>query len=109
MILNFVSDCGSYPYSTQCPLLSIEIPELTTNVIFPESVPVQTPPRDDYNFTDLDYMTQQQLLDICGQDIITFSEMGAPEKEVLWEKRYVNKVIRVNYNIRFSRFGRGIY
>ena len=52
-------------------------------------MPVQTPPRDDYNFTDLDYMTQQQLLDICGQDIITFSEMGAPEKEVLWEKRYV--------------------
>ena len=36
-------------------------------------------------------MTQQQLLDICGQDIITFSEMGAPEKEVLWEKRFVHK------------------
>ena len=59
-------------------------------------MPVQTPPRDDYNFTDLDYMTQQQLLDICGQDIITFSEMGAPEKEVLWEKRFVHKFIRVS-------------
>ena len=88
-------DCGSHPKagspnkSNLVPLLSIEIPELPFNVIFPGSVPTQTPPRSDYNFNDLDYITQQQLLDVCEQDIITFSEMGAPEKEVLWEKRYV--------------------
>ena len=82
-----LTDCGSHPYSSTCALLSIEIPELPTNVVFPETVPTQMPPRSDYNFNDLDYMTQQQLLDICEQDIITFTEMGAPEKEVLWEKR----------------------
>ncbi len=38
--------------------------------------------------SDLDFMTQQQLLDICAQDILTFTELPAAEREVLWEKRY---------------------
>lgn len=81
-------DCGSHPYADTCPLLSIELPELSTPIIFPAKIPVQLPPRQDYNFNDLDYITQQQLLDVCDQDIITFTELPAQEREVLWEKRH---------------------
>ena len=86
-------DCGSHPNADTCPLFSIELPELSTNIVFPANVPIQTPPRHDYNFNDLDYYTQQLLLDICDQDFITFTEMDAPNREVLWEKRYyLNKI-----------------
>ena len=82
-------DSGSHPYADTCALLSIELPELTTNVIYPVNVPVQDQGlRMDYNFNDLDYYTQQMLLDICDQDIFTFTEMPINEREVLWEKRY---------------------
>lgn len=81
-------DCGSHPSDDACALLSIELPELSTPIIFPKKIPVQPPPRQDYNFQDLDYITQQQLMDICDQDVFTFTEMPPQEREVLWEKRY---------------------
>ncbi len=81
-------DSGSHPNAEACAVLSIELPELSTPIIFPEKIPVQRPPRRDYDFEDLDYITQQQLIDICDQDIITFTEMPPQAREVLWEKRY---------------------
>ena len=48
---------------------------------------------DAYDFEALDYHTKQQLLDICSQDIMTFTELPAHEKEILWEKRYYLKNI----------------
>ena len=47
--------------------ISIELPELSSQVVFPEHIPIQLPPRLDYNFKDLDFETQQQLLDLCDQ------------------------------------------
>ena len=68
--------------------LSIELPELNTPVMFPTHVPIQELPKHEYNFGDLDYLTQQELLDICDQDIITFFGLPSHQKELLWEKRY---------------------
>ena len=89
-------DSGSHPHLNKCPLLTIELPELDTVVKFPSSPPPQPPPSEElsgvsYNIDDLDYLTKQHLLDICSQDIITFTEMPAQDKEVLWEKRYYLK------------------
>ena len=85
-------DSGSHPYLDKCPLLTVELPELESVVQFPKIVPAQPPPTDvagiSYEFEDLDYYTKQQLLDICSIDIITFSELPAHEKEILWEKRH---------------------
>ena len=90
-------DSGSHPHLDKCPLLTVELPELESIVKFPENVPAQPPPTDvagvTYEFEDLDYNTKQQLLDICSQDIITFTELPAYEKEVLWEKRHYLKNI----------------
>lgn len=69
-------------------MISLDLPEMPYNIVFPITVPVQSPRRHDYNFNELDYYMQQQLYDICDQDIITFSEMSPVEREVLWEKRY---------------------
>ena len=57
-------------------------------VIFPVNVPFQNPPRNDYNFQDLDYYTQQELLDVCDQDFISFTELRPQDREVLWDKRH---------------------
>ncbi len=46
-----------------------------------------------YSSPDLDYLTQQQLLDICDQDILSFNDLPVAEREVLWEKRYYLKEI----------------
>ncbi len=46
-----------------------------------------------FDFSDLDYLTQQQLLDICDQDILSFNDLPVAEREVLWEKRYYLKGI----------------
>ena len=81
-------DSGSHPYADKCPLLSIELPNLSHPVIFPVNVPFQSPPRSDYNFQDLDYYTQQELLDVCDQDFISFTELRPQDREVLWEKRH---------------------
>ena len=82
-------DSGSHPYADKCPLLSIELPnQLGHPVIFPVNVPFQSPPRSDYNFQDLDYYTQQELLDVCDQDFISFTELRPQDREVLWEKRH---------------------
>ena len=90
-------DSGSHPYLDTCPFLSVELPELESIVTFPGNVPTQQPTTDvagiTYEFEDLDYYTKQQLLDICSQDIITFTQLPAHEKEVLWEKRYYLKNI----------------
>ena len=88
-------DPGSHPYLDSCPLITVELPELETFVKFPENIPAQPPTidgtRNSYDFEELDYNTKQQLLDICGQDIMTFTELPAHEKEILWEKRYYLK------------------
>ena len=90
-------DSGSHPSLDSCPLITIELPELESVVKFPENIPAQQPTTDAtgsaYDFEALDYNTQQQLLDICGQDIMTFTELPAHEKEILWEKRYYLKNI----------------
>ena len=51
---------------------SIELPELSTPVIFPIKVPIQELPQHEFNFDDLDYITQEELKDMCNLDIITF-------------------------------------
>ena len=56
-----------------------ELPELNTPVIFPKNVELQTP--HEFNFNDLDYRTQQELTEMCDQDIITFFEL--PGKNIL--------------------------
>ena len=56
--------------------------------MFPTHVPIQELPKHEYNFGDLDYLTQQELLDMCDQDIITFFGLPSHQKELLWEKRY---------------------
>jgi phosphatidylinositol-4-phosphate 3-kinase len=88
-------DSGSHPYLDTCPFLSVELPEIESIVTFPGHVPTQQPTTDvagiSYEFEDLDYYTKQQLLDICSQDIITFTQLPVHEKEVLWEKRYYLK------------------
>ena len=40
------------------------MPELNTPVMFPTHVPIQELPKHEYNFGDLDYLTQQELLEI---------------------------------------------
>lgn len=81
-------DSGSHPYANTCPVLSIELPELGSAVRFPDKIPIQQPPRLEYNFADLDLPDQQQLQDTCDLDIFTFLELPAPQREILWEKRY---------------------
>ena len=60
-------DSGSHPSANSCPVLSVELPEIGSPVVFPDKVPNQLAPRADYNFRDLQHDDQQQLLDICGQ------------------------------------------
>ena len=60
-------DSGSHPAANACAVLSMELPEIGSPVVFPDKVPNQLAPRDDYNFKDLQHDDQQQLLDICGQ------------------------------------------
>ena len=87
-------DSGSHPHLDTCPMLTVELPELESVVKFPEHVPSQPPTTAagvTYEFEELDYYTKQQLLDTCSQDIITFTELPAHEKEILWEKRYYLK------------------
>ena len=60
-------------------ILFSELPELNTPVIFPKHVELQTP--HEFNFNDLDYRTQQELTEMCDQDIITFFEL--PGKFIL--------------------------
>ena len=60
-------------------ILFSELPELNTPVIFPKHVELQTP--HEFNFNDLDYRTQQELTEMCDQDIITFFEL--PGKNIL--------------------------
>ncbi len=43
-------DPGSHPSANSCPVLSLELPELGSRVIFPDKIPIQPPPRQDYNF-----------------------------------------------------------
>ena len=83
-------DSGSHPNLDTCPMITVELPELESVVKFPEHILPQTTnmPGISYEFEELDYHTKQQLLDICSQDIITFTELPAHEKEILWEKRY---------------------
>ena len=60
-------DSGSHPSANSCPVLSMELPEIGSPVVFPDKVPNQLAPREDYNFRDLQHDDQQQLLDICSQ------------------------------------------
>ena len=46
---------------------NISSTDFNPQVEFPDEIPVQKPPRLDYNFKDLDFETQQQLLDLCDQ------------------------------------------
>lgn len=83
-------DTGSHPTADKSPMLSFELPELNTAVRFPEVIePQQRPaPGSSYSLGEFDELTQQELLDICSLDIISFNEMLAQDKEVLWEKRH---------------------
>lgn len=33
-------------------------------------------------------MDQQRLMDICDQDIITFTEMPQSDRDLVWDKRH---------------------
>ena len=43
-------DPGSHPDANSCPVISIELPELGSPVVFPMQVPIQAPPSQDFNF-----------------------------------------------------------
>ena len=71
-------DSGSHPSANSCPVLSMELPEIGSPVVFPDKVPNQLAPRDaDYNFRDLQHDDQQQLLDICGQGSVQQSRRSS--------------------------------
>ena len=74
-------------------ILFLELPELNTPVIFPKNVELQTP--HEFNFNDLDYRTQQELTEMCDQDIITFFEL--PGKITL------NRIVSTACKIRFMQ------
>ena len=75
-------------------ILFLELPELNTPVIFPKNVELQTP--HEFNFNDLDYRTQQELTEMCDQDIITFFEL--PGKIIL------NRIVSTACKIQFMQF-----
>jgi hypothetical protein len=43
-------DSGSHPAANTCPVLSIELPELVSPVVFPDKIPIQPASRMDFNF-----------------------------------------------------------
>ena len=53
-------DSGSHPAANACAVLSMELPEIGSPVVFPDKVPNQLAPRADYNFRDLQHDDQQQ-------------------------------------------------
>ncbi len=72
-----------------CPVLSAEMPDLGGKVAFPSHIPIQESFKNkNYDLDDLDFFSRQQLRDICDQDLITFTELSAGEREILWEKRF---------------------
>lgn len=78
---------GSHPHSDLHPVLGLELPDYGGTLVFPSTrnkETVVTAPT--YDFDSLDQNTQQQLLDIIGQD--TFTRPVPEDREVLWEKRH---------------------
>ena len=80
-------DSGSHPSCHTCPLVSIELPELGGPVTFPPA------PADLPALELLDSGSQQQLRDLCEQDILQFTQRSPKERELLWDKRrYLSSV-----------------
>ncbi|XP_050532896.1 phosphatidylinositol 4-phosphate 3-kinase C2 domain-containing subunit beta isoform X2 [Daktulosphaira vitifoliae] len=78
---------GTHPYSHSHPVLSVEVQEFDSRIIFPSINRDYNPNiNDSFDFTSLDINTQEQLLDIIYQD--TFTRPLSEDREVLWEKRY---------------------
>lgn len=80
-------DSGSHPSGTSCPLISLELPELGGPVSFPSCNELQ----EGGGLKELDQLdsnTQQQLKDICEQDILEFTKRSPSERELLWDKRH---------------------
>ena len=81
-------DSGSHPNGHTCPLISIELPELGGPVLFPEENQLQGSSEERLQGLDqLDSNSQQQLRDMCEQDILEFTHRSPGERELLWDKR----------------------
>ena len=82
-------DSGSHPHGHTCPLISIELPELGGPVLFPEENQLQGSSGEKLQRLDqLDSNSQQQLRDMCEQDILAFTQRSPGERELLWDKRH---------------------
>ncbi|XP_050441435.1 phosphatidylinositol 4-phosphate 3-kinase C2 domain-containing subunit beta isoform X2 [Adelges cooleyi] len=77
---------GTHPYSHSHPVLSVDIQEFDSTIMFPVFQDSNQIVNDRFDFNSLDLNTQEQLLDIIYQD--TFTRPLSEDREVLWEKRY---------------------
>ena len=81
-------DSGSHPHGHTCPLISIELPELGGPVMFPKEDELQASSEETlHHIEQLDSNSQQQLRDMCEQDILEFTQRSPGERELLWDKR----------------------
>ena len=81
-------DSGSHPHGHTCPLISIELPELGGPVMFPKEDQLQASSEEKlHHIEQLDSNSQQQLRDMCEQDILEFTQRSPGERELLWDKR----------------------
>eukprot|EP00095_Tigriopus_kingsejongensis_P002430 maker-scaffold855_size87859-snap-gene-0.14 protein:Tk02430 transcript:maker-scaffold855_size87859-snap-gene-0.14-mRNA-1 annotation:"phosphatidylinositol 4-phosphate 3-kinase c2 domain-containing subunit beta" len=82
-------DSGSHPSADDCPVLSIDLPESTALLVFPDKIPLDMPSKHDiYNIEDLQFETKEHLMDICDLDIMTFGEISQSDQDLIWEKRH---------------------
>ena len=85
-----VPSAGRHPRGHQCPLLSIELPDMETQVRFP---PVESSSacHQAREFSSLDDNTQQTLLDIVNSG--SFAKMDAYQREVCHQNSRAPRLI----------------
>ncbi|XP_040564989.1 phosphatidylinositol 4-phosphate 3-kinase C2 domain-containing subunit alpha isoform X1 [Lepeophtheirus salmonis] len=92
-------DAGSHPNADLCPLLSVELPEIS-----PAKYPHVEPKNVvSGSLKNLDQNTRDVLNEMCESDMEDFYELGPTQKSYLWERRrYLTEIPSALHKILLS-------